>query len=80
MPLVLFSGLAADGNVFAPQKLAFPQLFVPAWQKPEPNDTLNSYCERLAGIIPSEVIRSSEVLRLVVSLRFMSRSIANPRP
>ncbi len=32
MPLVLFSGLAADGNVFAPQKLAFPQLFVPAWQ------------------------------------------------
>ncbi len=55
MPLVLFSGLAADGNVFAPQKLAFPQLFVPAWQKPEPNDTLNSYCERLAGIIPSEV-------------------------
>ena len=47
-PLVLFSGLAADGDVFVPQKLAFPQLVVPKWPIPEYDDTLDSYCDRLA--------------------------------
>ncbi|EMI18239.1 hypothetical protein RMSM_04843 [Rhodopirellula maiorica SM1] len=47
-PLILFSGLAADANVFTPQKVAFPQLVVPTWPKPQPNDTLDSYCDRLA--------------------------------
>ena len=47
-PLIFFSGLAADANVFAPQKLAFPQLIVPAWPRPHPNDTLDTYCDRLA--------------------------------
>lgn len=47
-PLILFSGLAADAAVFAPQKIAFPQLVVPKWPIPKPNDTLDSYCDRLA--------------------------------
>jgi len=47
-PLILFSGLAADANVFVPQKIAFPQLVVPKWPTPEPGDTLDSYCDRLA--------------------------------
>lgn len=55
MPLILFSGLAADANVFVPQKLTFPQLIVPEWPKPQSNDTLDSYCERLADIIRPDV-------------------------
>lgn len=55
MPLILFSGLAADANVFVPQKLTFPQLIFPEWPKPQSNDTLDSYCERLAGIIRPDV-------------------------
>ena len=47
-PLILFSGLAADANVFAMQKIAFPQLIVPTWPVPRPDDTLDSYCDRLA--------------------------------
>lgn len=47
-PLILFSGLAADASIFAPQKLAFPQLIVPRWSDPLFHDTLDSYCERLA--------------------------------
>ncbi len=47
-PLILFSGLAADSNIFVPQKVAFPQLIVPRWPKPLPSDTLGSYSDRLA--------------------------------
>lgn len=47
-PLILFSGLAADASVFAPQKLAFPKLIVPGWPEPQPGDTLDSYSKRLA--------------------------------
>lgn len=47
-PLILFSGLAADANVFVPQKIAFPQLVVPKWPTPKHDDTLDSYCDRLA--------------------------------
>ncbi len=47
-PLILFSGLAADANMFVPQKRAFPQLVVPQWPIPQPSDTLDSYCDRLA--------------------------------
>ncbi|WP_442509395.1 alpha/beta fold hydrolase [Novipirellula sp. SH528] len=47
-PLILFSGLAADANVFALQKVAFPQLIVPEWPVPSADDTLDSYCDRLA--------------------------------
>ncbi|TWU27982.1 alpha/beta fold hydrolase [Novipirellula artificiosorum] len=48
-PLILFSGLAADREVFAPQSLAFENLIVPSWPVPESDDTLDSYSERLAG-------------------------------
>ena len=51
--LILFSGLAADANVFVPQKLAFPQLVVPRWPVPRRNDTLESYCQRIAADLPS---------------------------
>lgn len=47
-PLILFSGLAADANVFVHQKLAFSQLVVPEWPTPEAGETLESYCDRLA--------------------------------
>lgn len=47
-PLILFPGLAADANIFAPQKLAFPQLVVPAWPIPGNDDTLETYCHRIA--------------------------------
>jgi len=53
--LILFSGLAADSNVFAPQKVAFPQLIVPRWPKPFPNDTIDTYCDRLAEELRSDV-------------------------
>lgn len=47
-PLILYSGLAADARVFAPQKIAFPKLIVPKWLPPHPSDTLDTYCDRLA--------------------------------
>ncbi len=47
-PLILFSGLAADANMFVPQKIAFPQLIVPNWPTPRQNETLDSYCDRIA--------------------------------
>ena len=52
-PLILFSGLAADANVFVPQKIVFPQLMVPKWPTPLPNDTLDSYCDRLSDDLRS---------------------------
>lgn len=52
-PLILFSGLAADANVFVPQKIVFPQLVVPDWPVPQPNDTLDSYSDRLADGLSS---------------------------
>jgi pimeloyl-ACP methyl ester carboxylesterase len=54
-PLILFSGLAADASVFSPQKLTFPQLRVPQWVKPLPDETLSAYSERFANLIrPAE--------------------------
>jgi len=52
--LILFSGLAADHDVFAPQSLAFEQLIVPIWPEPEIADTLESYSKRLAEDLRSE--------------------------
>ncbi len=48
-PLILFSGLAADANVFVPQKIAFPQLIIPTWPTPLRQETLDNYCDRLAN-------------------------------
>ncbi|MCC6511428.1 MAG: alpha/beta hydrolase [Pirellulaceae bacterium] len=50
--LILFSGLAADEQVFTPQKLAFPELIVPPWLVPEPNETLDHYAQRMADQLP----------------------------
>ncbi len=47
-PLILFSGLAADSTIFAPQKAEFPQLIVPSWRTPTRSDTLDSYARRFA--------------------------------
>ena len=50
-PLILFSGLGADASIFSPQLREFPQLIVPEWTHPSPNDSLASYCERMADAI-----------------------------
>lgn len=47
IPLILFSGLAADKSVFGPQAAAFPHLIVPDWPIPKRHDTLEIYSERL---------------------------------
>jgi len=47
-PLILFPGLAADANIFVPQKIAFPQLVVPQWPMPLRGESLDAYCDRLA--------------------------------
>ncbi|MFG0290847.1 MAG: alpha/beta fold hydrolase [Rhodopirellula sp. JB044] len=48
LPLILLSGLAADASVFAPQKIAFTQLVVPSWPRPDPAESLDHYARRLA--------------------------------
>lgn len=52
--LILFSGLAANSDVFALQMLAFPMLIVPDWPKPQARDTLQSYSDRLAESLKME--------------------------
>ena len=49
VPLILFSGMGADATVFEPQRLAFPNLTVPSWPRPEDGDDLSTYCARLAA-------------------------------
>ena len=51
VPLILFSGMGADERVFAPQKAAFPHLFVPPWAPPVAGESLPSYAARLAAKI-----------------------------
>ncbi|MCA9194324.1 MAG: hypothetical protein KDB03_21290 [Planctomycetales bacterium] len=53
--LVLFSGLAADEDVFRWQKQAFPKLIVPEWPIPDVKDTLDTYCKRIAAQLSSDV-------------------------
>ena len=53
-PLILFSGLGADASVFAPQSRMFPHLTVPPWTVPRSDDSLTSYCERMADAIRPE--------------------------
>ncbi len=57
MKLVLFSGLGADDAIFVPQKLQFPELLVPAWREPLPDESLDGYAQRMVkeiGTIDSE--------------------------
>lgn len=49
--LVLFPGLAADGRLFAPQRRSFPDLEVPAWLPPLPNEGIIAYARRMAAQI-----------------------------
>jgi len=47
-PLVLLSGLAADGRIFTPQKVAFPHLNCPPWLIPKRSEIMDDYAGRLA--------------------------------
>lgn len=47
-PLILIPGMGADERLFAPQHEAFPNLIVPKWTTPAPNDSIQSYAKRLA--------------------------------
>ncbi len=51
LPLILLSGLGADASIFAPQLARFPQLIVPPWTTPRPEDSLSQYCERMASTL-----------------------------
>lgn len=53
MQIVLLSGLAADENVFTPQRESIPDLMVQKWVRPEPAETLTAYCRRLAAQLPT---------------------------
>jgi pimeloyl-ACP methyl ester carboxylesterase len=48
VPIILLSVMAADERLFEYQRRAFPELVVPAWIKPYPGETLQSYACRLA--------------------------------
>src|SRR5262245_55843221 len=48
VPLILLSGMAADERLFEPQRVAFPDLRVPAWIDPLPGESLRGYAARLA--------------------------------
>lgn len=50
-PLILFPGLGGDARLFAAQRVAFPDLIVPNWIEPEPDEPLVSYAARLAKSI-----------------------------
>jgi len=48
LPILLLSGMGADGRLFAPQQAAFPNLRVPAWIDPLRGESLRSYATRFA--------------------------------
>ena len=50
-PLILLSGMAADGSLFTPQREAFPHLIAPAWIDALPQESLRAYAARLAGTL-----------------------------
>jgi pimeloyl-ACP methyl ester carboxylesterase len=49
MPLILLAGMDADARLFEPQIRAFPQVIVPNWIPPRPDDSIASYARRLAS-------------------------------
>ncbi len=52
-PILLFSGLAANAEVFAAQRSALPQLRVVGWKQPLDRESLQAYAHRLAEDLPS---------------------------
>ncbi len=52
-PILLFSGLAANADVFAAQRSALPQIRVVAWKRPLNDESLQAYAHRLAADLPS---------------------------
>jgi pimeloyl-ACP methyl ester carboxylesterase len=50
-PLILLPGMGADDRMFVDQRLAFPQLRVPAWIEPRTGEPLPNYAQRLAEAI-----------------------------
>ena len=54
-PILLFSGLAANADVFAAQRSALPQLRVVAWKRPLDHESLQAYAHRLAADLPSHL-------------------------
>ncbi|MBC8108540.1 MAG: hypothetical protein H7Z14_18285, partial [Anaerolineae bacterium] len=47
-PLILVPGMGADERLFTPQRNVFPNLVVPKWITPAPNDSIQSYAKRWA--------------------------------
>jgi len=50
--LILVPGMGVDERVFGPQRAAFPSLEVPSWIKPEKNESMGHYAERLVASLP----------------------------
>ena len=46
--LIFLPGVGADGRLFEPQREAFPDLLVPDWLPPEPEESLPHYASRMA--------------------------------
>jgi pimeloyl-ACP methyl ester carboxylesterase len=47
-PLILLSGMGADGRLFREQRACFPDLITPDWIRHRRDDSLASYAERMA--------------------------------
>lgn len=56
IPLIFFPGLAANAELFAPQRKAFTHLQVPEWPAPQAYESLKLYAKRLASglIVPTD--------------------------
>lgn len=50
-PLILLPGLGTDAALFAVQRIAFPNLIVPAWLPPLKRETLPEYAARMATAV-----------------------------
>lgn len=48
IPLIFFSGMAADERVLEHQLDFFPDMFVPQWISPLPSEKISDYCARFS--------------------------------
>lgn len=51
--LVLLPGLGADHRLFESQRAVIPNLVVPPWPTPEPDESISEFSGRLIGEIPA---------------------------